>query len=141
MGKGGVRGDSMSLAFSSLVAQRKRAVKRRQLPTRFAKIRKTDGYRLMSRRTHDRNVSGESYHSAALQKLLVIANRRLNSTSTKTTLTAGSLSSNTIKTLTMSESLMVISFSLKGKHRIDTCGWYSTGMAQRKRAGLITPRS
>ena len=36
---------------------------------------------------------------------------------------------------------MVISFSLKGRHRIDTCGWYSTGVAQRKRAGLITPRS
>ena len=30
----------------------------------------------MSRRTHDRNVSGESYNSAALQKLLVIAKRR-----------------------------------------------------------------
>ena len=36
---------------------------------------------------------------------------------------------------------MVISFSLKGRHRIDTCGWYSTGVAQRKRAGLIIPRS
>ena len=31
----------------------------------------------MSRRTHDRNVSGESYNSAALQKLLVIAKRRM----------------------------------------------------------------
>ena len=62
--------------LSSLVAQWKRAVKRRQLPTRFEKIRKTDGYRLMSRRSHDRNVSGEFITSAALQKLLVIAKRR-----------------------------------------------------------------
>ena len=65
-----------ALEHQSPVAQRKRAVKHRQLPTRFEKIRQTDGYRLMSRRTHDRNVSGESYNSAALQKLLVIAKRR-----------------------------------------------------------------
>ena len=50
-----------ALEHQSPVAQRKRAVKHRQLPTRFEKIRQTDGYRLMSRRTHDRNVSGE-YH-------------------------------------------------------------------------------
>ena len=37
-----------------------------------------DGYRLMSRRSHDRNVSGVSYNSPALQKLVVIAQVTLN---------------------------------------------------------------
>ena len=50
--------------LSSLVAQWKRAVKHRQLPPRCENIRKTDGYRLMSRRSHDRNVSGEYHHTS-----------------------------------------------------------------------------
>ena len=45
--------------LSSLVAQRKRAVKHRLSTPRCENIRKIDGYRLMSRRSHDRNVSGE----------------------------------------------------------------------------------
>ncbi len=63
----GVRGDSMSPAeqLSSLVAQWKRAVKHRQSTSRCENIRQTDGYRLMSRRTHDRNVSGEYHHHIA----------------------------------------------------------------------------
>ena len=44
----GVRGDSMSPAeqLSSLVAQRKRAVKHRQSKSRCENIRQTDGYRI-----------------------------------------------------------------------------------------------
>jgi len=44
--------------------------KHRQSTSRCENIRQTDGYRLMSRRSHDRNVSGEYNHSVALQKLL-----------------------------------------------------------------------
>jgi len=51
--------------LSSLVAQRKRAVKHRQSKSRCENIRKTDGYRITSRRSHDRNVSGEYHHHIA----------------------------------------------------------------------------
>ena len=92
-------------ATTSPVAQRKRAVKHRHLPHRHANVRFEDGYRLMSRRSHDRNMSGEhkqtgmaqrqrarlitartldqnqfsvSNHSVALQKLLVITTLKRN---------------------------------------------------------------
>ena len=67
----GVRGDPRHCVsqhvplLSSLVAQWKRAVKHRQSTLRCVNIRQTDGYRLMSRRTHDRNVSGEYHHHIA----------------------------------------------------------------------------
>ena len=57
-----------SVQKKSPVAQRKRAVKRRHSNQSTVQVRQRDGYRLMSRRTPDRNWSGENFNSSALQK-------------------------------------------------------------------------